>query len=185
MSVDTISYNKNIEINMIVAHDRNYGIGNEGNIPWYISEDLKYFRNLTQTHIIVMGRKTYYSIPSTRRPLPNRINIILTNNPEKYISNEKVVFCNELQLISYINYFNKTYNNHKVFFIGGTEIYKRYMNIVDNLYITYIDKEYKCDTFFPQYDNSFNLYSTINNTYSESESCYITFKHYKPKIKNE
>jgi len=129
-SHDNIFSNKNIEYNMIVAHDNHYGIGNEGRIPWYISEDLIYFRDITLNNIVVMGRKTYDSIPSTRRPLKDRINIVLTNNPENYNSTDNLIYCNEGNLNYYIDYFNKMNNINKIFFIGGSEIYKKYMYIV-------------------------------------------------------
>ena len=181
MSSINIFYNKNVELNMIVAHDSKYGIGNEGHIPWYISEDLKYFRETTIGHIVIMGRKTYDSIPSSRKPLKDRINIVLTNNPENYNSNDNLIYCREDKLDFYIDYFYKNNNISKVFFIGGSEIYKKYMNIVNNLYITYIDKEYKCDAFFPTYENRFNLINIVNSIYSNTEGCYVIFRHYKQK----
>ncbi len=179
--MDNIFYNKNIEFNMIVAHDINYGIGNDSRIPWYISEDLKYFRDITLNNIVVMGRKTYDSIPSTRKPLKNRINIVLTNNPEIYKSQDNLVYCNEDKLEFYLNHFCETNKINKVFFIGGCEIYKKYMNNVDNLYVTYIDKEYECNIFFPPYEQKFVLTEIINSIYSNTEGCYVIFRHYKPK----
>lgn len=176
MSTDITSY-PNVEFNMIVAHDINRGIGNEGRIPWYISEDLIYFRKLTENNIVVMGRKTYESIPSNRRPLKNRINIVLTNNPEQYESGYNLIYTDERRLFYWIGILN----NSKVFFIGGSEIYKKYMNMVNNLYVTYINKIYGVDVFFPLYDNEFKLNNIIKSIYSESENCDVIFKHYIPK----
>jgi dihydrofolate reductase len=181
MTDNNIFYNKNIEFNMIVAHDRNYGIGNHGNIPWYITEDLKYFRDITLNHIVVMGRKTYDSIPPIRKPLKNRINIILTNNPENYKSYDNLIYCKEDKLDYYINYYYNTNNINKVFYIGGSEIYKKYLNKINNLYVTYVDNDYKCDIFFPPYELQFNLVKINNSIYSNNENCYVIFRHYKPK----
>jgi|688.fasta_scaffold310550_2 dihydrofolate reductase len=180
-SYKNIFSNKNIEYNMIVAHDSYYGIGNEGRIPWYISEDLIYFRDITLNHIVVMGRKTYDSIPSTRKPLKDRINIVLTNNYENYQSSDNLIYCNESKLEYYIDYFNKMNNINKVFFIGGRAIYKKYMNIVDNLYITNVCKDYKCDVFFPEYENNFYIFKIVKTLYSSNEDCNVVFRHYKPK----
>jgi dihydrofolate reductase len=181
MTDNNIFSNKNIDINMIVAHDKDYGIGNEGRIPWYISEDLKYFREITLNSIVIMGRKTYFSIPINRRPLKDRINIVLTNNPDTYQSSDNLIFCRDDTLNNYIDYFNKVHNINKVFFIGGSEIYKKYMNIVNNLYITYVDKSYNCDVFFPNYDQKFYIFKIVNALYSDSEGCDVIFRHYKPK----
>lgn len=179
--MDNIFSNKNIEFNMIVAHDRNYGIGNEGRIPWYITEDLKYFRDLTTNYIVVMGRKTYDSIPLPRRPLKDRINIVLTNNPENYNSVDNLIYCKEDKLDFYLSYYHNTKNINKVFFIGGSEIYKKYMNKVTNLYVTFVDNEYKCDIFCPPYELNFNLVKIVNSIYSNNEGCYVIFRHYKQK----
>jgi len=181
MSSDNIFSNKNIEFNMIVAHERNYGIGNNGRIPWYITEDLKYFRDMTINHIVVMGRKTYDSIPSSRKPLKDRINIVLTNNPENYNSVDNLIYCKEDKLDFYLNYYHYHNAISKVFFIGGSEIYKKYMNKIDNLYVTFVDNEYTCDIFFPAYELQFNLVKIVNSIYSNSEGCYVVFRQYKRK----
>jgi len=177
MSLDIKSYRENVEYNMIVAHDINRGIGNNEKIPWYISEDLIYFRQLTENNIVVMGRKTYESIPLNRRPLKNRINIVLTNNPSLYENQHNLIYSDEKRLFYWINILNST----KVFFIGGAEIYKKWMNLVHNLYITYVNKSYECNIFFPPYENYFKLKNNIKSIYSEYEQCDVIFKHYVPK----
>jgi dihydrofolate reductase len=178
MSYDIKYYD---ELNMIVAHERNLGIGYNGHIPWYISEDLRYFRNLTKDSIIVMGRTTYDSIPSNRKPLKDRINIVLTTTPDKYRSYDNLVYTNEYQLYNWINHFSKNTDYKKVFIIGGQEIYKKWINKVDNLYVTYIDKNYNCNVFFPNYKEHFILNNVIKEDYSEQEGCYIKYTHFIPK----
>jgi dihydrofolate reductase len=178
MSLDIKYYD---EINMIVAHDRNLGIGNNGRIPWYISEDLKYFKNLTKDSIVVMGRNTYDSIPSTRKPLKDRINIVLTTTPDRYKSHDNLIYTNDSQLYYWINHFCKTNLYKKVFIIGGQEIYKKWINKVDNLYVTYIDNTYVCDVFFPNYKENFVLNNVIKEDYSEQEGCYVKYMNYIPR----
>jgi dihydrofolate reductase len=166
-----------MELNMIVAHDKNHGIGYENKIPWRIIEDLKHFRTTTFFSIVVMGRKTYESIPAGKKPLDNRINIVLTNYPEKYKSESNLIYCKQESLKFYIDLYHKISSMKKVFFIGGSEIYKKYIKDVKNLYVSYVDKEYKCDTYFPKYDEQF-LLKTYNTIYSKQEDCAVIFKHY-------
>lgn len=176
MSYDIKSY----EINMIVAHERNQGIGNHGRIPWYISEDLKHFRNLTKDSIVVMGRTTYDSIPSSRKPLKDRINIVLTRTPHNYRSYDNLVYTDESRLFDWINHYRNTTEYKKVFIIGGQEIYKKWINRVHNLYVTYVDKSYDCDVFFPNYKEHFVL-NSVKKDYSEQEGCIVNYTHFIPR----
>jgi dihydrofolate reductase len=124
-----------------------------------------------------MGRKTYESIPINRRPLKNRMNIVLTKDKNLHRNEENLIYTDEDKLFYWIHLLNNT----KVFFIGGYEIYKKWMSLIDNLYVTFINKLYECDVFFPSYESDFKLKQIINNIYSQNEQCNITFKHYIPK----
>lgn len=129
-------------INCIVAIERNQGIGFNGQMPWpHLKGDMAWFRKITTDCIVIMGSTTWKSIGS--KPLPNRINIVLSRKNEYPSANhtfsdpdEALIFCKD-------NYLNK-----KIFIIGGDSIYKTYMDIVDTFYITEIDADYECDTFF-------------------------------------
>ena len=79
-------------MHLIVAVNQKNVIGKNNNIPWHISEDLKNFKEVTNNNIIVIGRKTYESLP--QKPLPNRINVVITSQPENYENNENIIFTN-------------------------------------------------------------------------------------------
>lgn len=162
-------------ISIIVAMDRNKLIGNNGQLPWHIPADLKYFKEKTKNKIIVMGRKTYESI---RRPLPNRVNVVISKNIEFIIKNkDKGLF-----VYDSIDQFLKS-NIHKdreVYVIGGARIYAQFLQIADKLLITHIDYEFKGNTYFPNYDeNDFSITSSIKIGASENDSKYnLTFAEY-------
>ena len=129
-----------MEIHLIWAQDSNGGIGKDGQLPWHISEDLKNFKKITSNSTIVMGRKTWDSLPF--KPLPNRKNIVLSrtkqNQVETYTSYESCI--KKL----------KEYNIEKVFIIGGRSIYKLFFNCADFLHMTKIDLlEPGINEFFP------------------------------------
>jgi dihydrofolate reductase len=167
-------------INIIVAMTKNHGIGYNNKLPWYIPDDLKRFKKLTTGSIIVMGRKTWDSLPI--KPLPNRKNIILSrdnisrdnisrDNISRDISNENILFINDLNLINNIK--------SDIWIIGGSEIYKLALNKlhIDNIYVTEINNDYECDKFFPEIPNNFNIsYEEYNELYS--------YKIYKNIYKN-
>lgn len=172
-----------MKINIIVAFCKNFGIGHQDQIPWHISEDLQYFRELTNHSIVIMGRKTYFSIPENKRPLIDRYNIVSTNDPNKYQSYEanNVVFINFKDVYKYLT--NITYPYKNIFVIGGESIYKKMLFFdfpIDKLFITYIDKDYKCDKFFPMFAlEDFKLIRHSDNKVCEQEHCNYRFLEYQ------
>ena len=129
-----------MEIHLIWAQDYNSGIGKKGNIPWHISEDLKHFKKLTQNSIVIMGRKTWDSLPF--KPLPSRRNIVLSSrnvlDVECYKSIDKCLKKIDRK------------NNINIFIIGGAQIYKLFFNRSQILHITLVNKNIDgIDTFFP------------------------------------
>ena len=137
-------------ISAIVAVDNNWGIGFNGDLLEHIPEDLKYFKELTTGHIVVMGRKTWDSLP--KKPLLNRMNIILSRNCEQTIqqngSNTWTAFMNSVDI--------KNISKSKdVFIIGGGTIYKELLPYCDRVYVTKIFKDHdQVDTYFPNLDQS-------------------------------
>ena len=129
-----------MEIHLIWAQDNNGGIGLNGKLPWHISEDLKNFKKITSNSTIIMGRKTWDSLPI--KPLPNRKNIVMSsNNITNVISFNSYERCVE-------NLRKK--NIEKVFIIGGRSIYKLFFNNADYLHITNIHNiNNKINEFFP------------------------------------
>lgn len=137
-------------LSIIVAHDKNNGIGFQSKIPWHISEDFKWFKKNTINKIVVMGTTTYFSLPNKSRPLPGRENFVLCNECEYHskIKEEGAKFFTTIEdVIEYSE-------GKDVFIIGGASIYKQFIDIVDYLYITKINKEFKCDTYFPNVDDT-------------------------------
>lgn len=128
-------------IKLIAAHDPNLVIGLNGDLPWKYSEDLKHFKRTTDGHTIVMGRKTFESIGS--KPLPNRKNIVLSSKP---ILREDVISLDDPAKL-----FDITDQSDDIFIVGGSMLYKYYLIFADELVITQIKKEFKGDTFFPEY----------------------------------
>ncbi len=129
-------------ISLIVAYDKNLGIGKKNTLPWKLSEDLKNFKKITENNYIVMGRKTFESIG---RPLPNRKNIILTRDKE--YKQDKCLIINNTQDV--LN-FAASKPHYEIFIIGGAEIYKEFLEHGDRLYITKVDTEMSdLDAFFP------------------------------------
>ncbi|MCK5811358.1 MAG: dihydrofolate reductase [Clostridiales bacterium] len=133
-------------MNMIVAVDKNWGIGAKNNMPWYIPEDMKFFKNMTINKTVVMGRITFLSFPK-QLPLKNRHNIILTRD-ENFKVNGATTVNGVLTLIELV----KELPSEDVFIIGGQSIYQTFEKYCKKAYITKIDNTYKVDTYFPNLD---------------------------------
>lgn len=130
---------KNISI--IVAIASNYAIGKDNDLLWHISKDLKRFKEITKDHYIIMGKKTYYSLPV--RPLPNRTSLIITDVPDEQIDNCLMAYSIEEAV-------NKMDPSNENFIIGGGSIYNQFMPLANKLYITRVHKDFEADTFFPE-----------------------------------
>jgi len=123
----------------IVAVDKNWGIGNKGRLLFSIKEDMKFFKEMTTGHMVVMGSKTFESIG---KELPNRENVIISRSPMKY-TNRGLVAYNKDEF-DHLRHHDDTNN---IFIIGGAEIYNTYMADCDVFYITHIDAEAEADAF--------------------------------------
>ena len=138
---------------MIVAMDSENGIGLNNTLPWYYSNDLKYFSKVTKgngNNAIVMGKNTWLSLP--KKPLPKRDNIILSTT-EKYegMGYETV---DNIELLK-----EKIQKYDEIWIIGGANIYKQFINDIDltEIHISKIDRIYNCDTFFPEISEDYIL----------------------------
>jgi dihydrofolate reductase len=159
---------------MIAAIDNTMGIGKCGYIPWNISQDLVNFKNLTEGYTVIMGRKTYYSIPPRFRPLKNRHNIVISDSPHLYRDN----FASFMTMGEVENYLDEN-TEDKIFIIGGENIYKHFLYRCDTLYLTEINKNYDCDTFFPRSKDNFKKNWESPPYWSIPEGCYFTYNVYK------
>jgi dihydrofolate reductase len=135
-----------MNLTIIVAISENNIIGSKGKIPWKIKEDMNRFKQLTLDHPIIMGRKTYESIPKKFRPLPRRKNIILSNTFEQ---REGIYIARNLNDSLILT------ENQDAYIIGGTETYKIFLPLVNYLEITKVHANYDGDAFFPiiQWEN--------------------------------
>ncbi|WP_409301234.1 dihydrofolate reductase [Peribacillus sp. SCS-155] len=130
-------------ISLLVAMDKNRVIGKDNQLPWHLPADLKYFKETTMGHPIVMGRKTFESIG---RILPGRENVIVTRRQDF-----KADGCTILHSTEEIKLFAEK-AGREVFVIGGAEIFREVLPFADRLYITEIHHEFEGDTFFPEFD---------------------------------
>lgn len=133
-------------INLIVAFDDKYSIGKDNQIPWHFSEDLINFKKNTSGHVCIMGRKTWESLPDQFRPLPNRVNIVIS----KKINEEKNKFYCFDSFLSAINFSKKM--NKEIFIIGGRNIFKESLSsgLIQKAIVTHVFGDYKGDVKFPE-----------------------------------
>ncbi|KAJ6409777.1 hypothetical protein OIU84_009298 [Salix udensis] len=150
---------------VVVAATKDMGIGKDGKQPWELPSDVKFFKDVTLTtsdpgkkNAIIMGRKTWESIPLEHRPFPGRLNVVLTRSGSFDIATaENVVICGSmgsaLELLAASPYFLSI---EKVFVIGGGQILRESLNALgcDAIHITEIETDFDCDTFIPAIDTS-------------------------------
>lgn len=164
-------------INIIVAIGMNNEIGCGNKLLAHIPEDLKYFKEKTKGHIMIMGRKTLESLPNG--PLKGRENIVISKStldiPNIYIANN---IEDSLRIADTIN---KEYSNNKeIFIIGGASIYSQFIEKADKLYITHMFKEFEADTYFPEIDKNIweveSITSGIENIQHEIPHIFVVYK---------
>jgi len=131
-------------VSIIVAIANNNVIGKDSSLLWHLPDDLKRFKDITSGKTIIMGRKTFESLPYV---LPNRHHIVLTKDKSYNVSDERVtVIHNVDSLKPYI------YDDKEHFIIGGGEVYSLLLPYAKKLYITKIEADFEGDTYFPNYD---------------------------------
>ncbi|MBQ7572791.1 MAG: dihydrofolate reductase [Clostridia bacterium] len=153
-------------MNLIVAVDENWGIGYKGNLLFSIKQDMKFFRETTQNHIVVMGRKTLDSFPGGK-PLKNRVNIVLTKNTD--FKRDGVIVCHSTdEVLEEL----KKYSDD-VFVIGGEQIYKEFLPYCDTAYVTKVRAKRMADAHMVNLDLS-DEWETLQNTkdFADNELTY-------------
>ena len=181
-------------MNIIVAIcKKNNGIGFENKIPWHLQSDLNNFQLITSKtfkpytkNMVVMGRKTWDSIPNKHKPLKNRINIILTHNKSselksKIESHKNTYVKYDFNDILETNTLNKKYNISNIFVIGGENIYKMALesNQVSKIYMTEIYNDVECDTYFPNINENYSL--TYVSKFNYESDIYYRYVEYSKK----
>lgn len=128
-------------IAIIVAIDKNRGIGNKGTMPWKIKGELERFKSLTTGNVVVMGRRTFEAIG---KPLKNRMNVIVSSTLN--IDEENCISVRSLQEAL------EKYKSQDIYISGGSQLYQEALAYAERLYITEIDMEAEVDTYFPEFD---------------------------------
>ncbi len=129
-------------ISMIAAIGKNRELGKNNDLIWHFKDDMKFFRETTTGNTVVMGRKTFESLPHA---LPNRRNVVITSN-KNYSAQGAEVACSVSEALELTK-------NDNVFIIGGGKIYSEFLKYADKLYLTEIDAECEdADTFFPEFN---------------------------------
>jgi len=156
-----------MDITIIVAIAENYAIGKDNDLLWHIPGDLKRFKKLTTDHTIIMGRKTYLSLP--RRPLPNRRSVIISDVKETFDGVELVSSIKEA-----ISVADKDKEN---FIIGGGMVYSQFLPLANKIYLTIVHKDYEGDVFFPEIDYSeWNITETEEHKDNDPPFSYLTLE---------
>lgn len=134
-------------ISAIVAMSTNRVIGRDGDLPWHLPRDMKYFKATTMGHHVIMGRTNFASMDY--RPLRGRVNIVLTRDPF-FITSSALVMHSIEEALSYAQEAGET----EAFIIGGGEIYRQSMHLLDKIYLTEVITSLSGDTYFPEIDHS-------------------------------
>lgn len=170
-------------MNLITCLNCQNVIGLDNTIPWHLSSDLKRFKQLTNGHIVVMGRKTYDSLPI--KPLRNRINVVITRYPEYYQNQSDLYFIDLKSSVRFLKKLQKTLLK-EIFIIGGSSIYNYFFKYCDIFYITKIYNECKGNVYFPFhykiFENHDNFQLLNVPLLLEEKNIYYTFLDFK-KIK--
>lgn len=158
-----------MSLSLIVAHTLNRGIGCNNEIPWYILEDLQFFKIKTldtttpgNINAVIMGRKTFESL--RYKPLKGRINVVISRSlKNNHFKN--IIIMNDFN--DAVEFIRRIYGSdvENIYAIGGTEIYRCALQRPDlkNLYVTEIENEFNCDTFFPEYNkDNYNIISCMD-----------------------
>lgn len=130
-------------ISIIVAVSEDLGIGKNNDLLWHIPEDLRRFKRLTYGNTVIMGKRTWESLP--KRPLSGRKNVVITDIPHESFENAVTAYSIEDALA-------KCGKEEEIFIIGGGSIYRQFMPLADRLYITYVHKMKPADIYFPKID---------------------------------
>lgn len=171
-----IKTDKKPNLSIIVAMADNRAIGKDNDLLWHLSGDLKRFKKLTTGHPVVMGRKTWDSLP--KRPLPGRQNIVMTTTPNFAADGATVVHSiNEL--------FNVLKDcDDEVFVMGGASIYQMLLPFTNRLYVTRVYRDYEADVYFPTIDMSeFTLVSLGDPMQDEESGLDYAYEEYDRKYR--
>lgn len=134
-----------MKLSIIACVGKNLELGKGNDLVFHIKDDMKYFKEVTLNHIVVMGRKTFESLPGL---LKDRKNVVITKSNKE--------FTEGVETYSSIEEFMEKYKDYQdeIFVIGGASIYKQFLDYCDKLYLTEVDKEIDADVYFPEFDKN-------------------------------
>ena len=165
-------------MNIIVAADKNWGIGYQNKLLVSIPSDMKFFRETTTGKVVVMGRKTLESFPNGL-PLAMRTNIVLTRKPDYQVKGALI-----LRSVEDVLEALKKYDSEDIYVIGGEEIYREFLPYCDVAHVTKIDHEYLADAFFPNLDQEKDWVITADSEEQTYFDLEYTFLRYERRAKN-
>ena len=175
-----------MQFNLIVAMCKNNGIGYKGGIPWHIKADLQHFSKLTKgkgTNALIMGATTWNSLPQGEMGLKERDNLVLSKSSQrfdKYVNHERLIktfeSCDKLE-----RFVTHAVKYDELWVIGGTQIYDYFLSAkkIKKCYITYIDKNFECDTFFPVLDMTQWKEVERRSEYDSKYDCSVDYLVYE------
>ena len=156
-------------VSIIVAIAQNGTIGDKNALLWHIKEDMRFFRTTTSGHPVIMGRKTFESLGS--KPLPKRTNIVITRADREF---EGALTAHSLE-----EAIRMAGEDEEIFIMGGAQIYREALSVVDRMYITHVERDYEGDTVFPDIDYSqWKLVDVIRHERGEEYEYPFEFRTY-------
>ncbi len=171
---------------LVVAVDKNFGIGKNNTIPWKLPSDLKHFSKITsktedpaKRNVVIMGRKTWESLPPYHRPLRNRCNVVLSRNPDIKLPDAVLLFSSIQEALDKVSKFKDV---ESIFIIGGGKVFEEAINRPDcqEIYLTVIEQTFDCDAFFPKIDDK--IFGLVEETEMRKENDLdYKFQWYKRK----
>ena len=159
-------------VSIIVAIAQNGTIGDKNSLLWHIKEDMRFFRTTTSGHPVIMGRKTFESLGS--KPLPKRTNIVITRADREF---EGALTAHSLE-----EAIRMAGEDEEIFVMGGAQIYREALSVVDRMYITVVERDYEGDTSFPEIDFSqWKLVNVVRHERGEEYESPFEFRMYDRK----
>ena len=165
-----------MKVSLIVAVSENGVIGRNNDLIWHLPKDIKFFKDTTMGHHVIMGRKNFDSIPHKYSPLPNRTNVVITRQAD--YTAEGCVVVNSIEAALEVAKKNR---DTEPFIIGGGQIYRLALeaNLVDKIYLTKIHHTYEGDTFFPELGNKWTEVGRVDCKVDEKHAhdySFLTFE---------
>lgn len=149
---------------LIAAMAANRVIGRDNTIPWHIPEELRFFKRTTMGYPVIMGRLTWESI---KRPLPGRLNIVISRNPD-YVVKDVVTVTSLKESLAAAR------DAEKIFILGGSQIFKEALPIADAIILTVLDREVEGDIYFPEFSDD-DFQQTAHERYEEGSEPYTVY----------